>query len=77
MIPLDHIGSAMAGYLPLLLVTLLLELLVVAALAPPALRRRSLLGDAEHLRPHFYGYWLPARARADELGVLHDPVPLR
>ena len=33
MIPLDHIGSAMAGYLPLLLVTLLLELLVVAALA--------------------------------------------
>lgn len=43
MIPLAHIGSTMAGYLTLLLVTLLLELLVVAALAPRALRRRSLL----------------------------------
>lgn len=43
MIPLDAMGSAMAGYLPLLLLTLVLELLVVAALAPAALRWRSLL----------------------------------
>lgn len=37
---------------------------------------RGMLQGASHdLPPHFYRYWLPALARADELGLLADPRP--
>jgi hypothetical protein len=35
-----------------------------------------LSADPQDLPPHFYRYWLPALARADELGILRDPQPL-
>ena len=38
-------------------------------------QRRMLSGDPEGLPPHFYRYWLPFLARADELGILTDPRP--
>jgi len=34
-----------------------------------------LQGAVHDLPPHFYRYWLPALARADELGLLTDPKP--
>lgn len=39
-------------------------------------QRNMLSGSATDLPPHFYRYWLPALARADELGLLRDPQPL-
>ncbi len=39
-------------------------------------QRKMLAGETQNLPPHFYRYWLPALARADELGVLIDPQPL-
>ena len=39
-------------------------------------QRRMLSGEAQDLPPHFYRYWLPSLARAEELGVLRDPQPL-
>ena len=38
-------------------------------------QRRMLSADANDLPPHFYRYWLPALARAEELGILRDPQP--
>ncbi|MDA0336391.1 MAG: hypothetical protein O2782_14605 [bacterium] len=38
-------------------------------------QRRMLAGDGQN-PPHFYRYWLPSLARADELGMLRDPQPL-
>ncbi|MBT6144795.1 MAG: hypothetical protein HOH74_05160 [Gemmatimonadetes bacterium] len=37
--------------------------------------RGMLQGAVHDLPPHFYRYWLPALARADELGLLTDPKP--
>ena len=37
--------------------------------------RRMLQATPHDLPPHFYRYWLPALARADELGLLTDPKP--
>jgi hypothetical protein len=39
-------------------------------------QRGMITGSATDLPPHFYRYWLPALARADELGILRDPQPL-
>ncbi|MBT7595154.1 MAG: hypothetical protein HN559_09620, partial [Gemmatimonadetes bacterium] len=36
---------------------------------------RGMLQSATESPPHFYRYWLPALARADELGLLGDPKP--
>ena len=38
-------------------------------------QRRMINADSEGLPPHFYRYWLPFLARADELGLLDDPKP--
>ena len=37
--------------------------------------QRDMLGTAVDAPPHFYRYWLPFLARADELGILADPRP--
>ena len=38
--------------------------------------QRNMMGGAQDSPPHFYRYWLPFLARADELGLLRDPQPL-
>lgn len=38
--------------------------------------RGMMTGQTDKIPPHFYRYWLPALARADEQGILRDPQPL-
>ena len=37
--------------------------------------QRQMLDDPSASPPHFYRYWLPFLARADNLGILADPKP--
>jgi len=38
-------------------------------------QRNMLTSAGNEAPPHFYRYWLPFLARADELGLLTDPIP--
>jgi hypothetical protein len=38
-------------------------------------QRNMLITAGHQAPPHFYRYWLPFLARADELGILTDPKP--